>query len=275
LKLILDFLLGLILVPWGRSIADILGSNDDISIVTNQTVHSNLTAFEYETVNAYTGSRFIIALLLSVLGTLLLDFTADNCQTPSRAYLLDMCTSEEHGRGLSTFTIMAGLGGCLGYGIGAINWDNTIFANLIGDNIKTVFTLVTVIFIFSMLMTITSFREIPLKLLESDEMLRPVTSVVVKKEKERLKALDGNKQTEASISTIVIEKNEIKNYASTVNDNHNHNHNHNIHNSNNNNNNSSSSDDEDDDHEESNISFVCVDICDFRMQLCMIYCDFR
>lgn len=51
-----------------------------------------------------------------------------------------------------------------------------------------VFALVTVIFIISMLSTISSFREIPLKLLESDEMLRPVTQVAVKKEKERLKA---------------------------------------------------------------------------------------
>ena len=27
--------------------------------------------------------------------------------------------------GLSTFTIMAGLGGSLGYAMGGINWDNT------------------------------------------------------------------------------------------------------------------------------------------------------
>jgi hypothetical protein len=32
---------------------------------------------------------------------------------------------EDHARGLSTFTIMAGLGGFLGYALGAINWDAT------------------------------------------------------------------------------------------------------------------------------------------------------
>jgi solute carrier family 45 protein 1/2/4 len=32
---------------------------------------------------------------------------------------------EDHARGLSTFTIMAGLGGFLGYGLGGINWDVT------------------------------------------------------------------------------------------------------------------------------------------------------
>ena len=67
----------------------------------------------------------------------MLDFSADNCQTPSRAYLLDVCLSEEHGKALSTFTIMAGIGGCLGYALGAVDWNGTIFANLIGDNIKT------------------------------------------------------------------------------------------------------------------------------------------
>lgn len=33
--------------------------------------------------------------------------------------------SEDHTRGLSTFTIMAGMGGGFGYAMGAINWDVT------------------------------------------------------------------------------------------------------------------------------------------------------
>lgn len=32
---------------------------------------------------------------------------------------------EDHARGLSTFTIMAGLGGFMGYALGGINWDVT------------------------------------------------------------------------------------------------------------------------------------------------------
>jgi solute carrier family 45 protein 1/2/4 len=51
--------------------------------------------------------------------------------------LLDVCLPEEHGKALSTYTIMAGIGGCCGYAFGAIDWNKTIFANLIGDNIKT------------------------------------------------------------------------------------------------------------------------------------------
>ena len=108
-----------------------------ITIITNNTVNSNLTNVQYQTNEPLSGSSFYWALFFSVLGTLMLDFSADNCQTPSRAYLLDVCLSEEHGKALSTFTIMAGIGGCLGYALGAVDWNGTIFANLIGDNIKT------------------------------------------------------------------------------------------------------------------------------------------
>merc|ERR1719507_1568597 len=61
-------------------------------------------------------------IFFTVLGTVLLDFDADACQSPSRAYLLDVTIAEDHAIGLSTFTIMAGLGGSLGYAMGAIDW---------------------------------------------------------------------------------------------------------------------------------------------------------
>ena len=39
---------------------------------------------------------------------------------------------EDHGVGLSTFTIMAGLGGSSGYAMGAIDWDQ----NFVGESNK-------------------------------------------------------------------------------------------------------------------------------------------
>lgn len=33
--------------------------------------------------------------------------------------------TEDHAKGLSTFTVMAGLGGFMGYALGGINWDDT------------------------------------------------------------------------------------------------------------------------------------------------------
>jgi solute carrier family 45, member 1/2/4 len=200
----IGLVLGLILAPWGRDIGRFLGDDGSAINFANLT-NDDPQSLEYKTVNLESGTHsFYWAILFTVLGTLLLDFNADNCQTPSRAYLLDMCVPEEQAHALSTFTLMSGIGGCFGYALGAINWDKTIFANFIGDNIKTVFTLVTIIFIVAMLCTITSFREIPLKLLESDEMLRPVTHVAVKQEKDRLKAIENG--TRSPIASVSYEK---------------------------------------------------------------------
>lgn len=87
-------------------------------------------------------------IFFTILGTVMLDFDADACQSPARAYLLDICvpgncvrksivqdesnnnmkfTTEDHAKGLSTFTIMAGLGGCIGYLLGGIDWDSLKF----------------------------------------------------------------------------------------------------------------------------------------------------
>ncbi|CAB0036072.1 unnamed protein product [Trichogramma brassicae] len=108
-------------------------------------------------------------IFFTILGTVLLDFDADACQSPARAYLLDVTIPEDHARGLSTFTIMAGLGGFMGYGLGGINWDATRIGVALGGHLHAVFTLITFIFIFCVASTLTSFKEIPLIFLESEE----------------------------------------------------------------------------------------------------------
>lgn len=101
--------------------------------------------------------------------------------------------TEDHAKGLSTFTIMAGLGGFMGYSLGGINWDTTaigichmnithtfekkkIFPLLLhnwcvgaalGGHVRAVFTIVTFIFIFCVFATVTSFEEVPLWILDS------------------------------------------------------------------------------------------------------------
>lgn len=47
---------------------------------------------------------------------------------------------------------------------------------------QTVFGLVTIIFIVCYLITVTTFREIPLELIERDELLRPLSDAAIKKE---------------------------------------------------------------------------------------------
>ncbi|KAK3849007.1 hypothetical protein Pcinc_044220 [Petrolisthes cinctipes] len=82
-------------------------------------------------------------------------------------YLLDITVPEDHAVGLSTFTVMAGLGGGFGYVMGAINWDKNFIGTLLGGNVRAVFTIVTFIFIGCVFSTLYSFREIPLDILQS------------------------------------------------------------------------------------------------------------
>lgn len=151
----------------------------DFYSLPNETTSFNQTKFlphrttaidsdeEFSEMLTTTSSSHTWGIFFTILGTVLLDFDADACQSPSRAYLLDVTIPEDHARGLSTFTIMAGLGGAVGYSLGGINWDATRIGVALGGHVRAVFTLITFIFVFCVAATITSFREIPLALLES------------------------------------------------------------------------------------------------------------
>ena len=98
-------------------------------------------------------------IILTVFGVFLLDLDCDACQSPSRAYLLDVTHPSQHSQGLATFTSMAGLGGCLGYLLGGIPWEKTVLANILGDHTRIVFTLVWIIFIVCLTLTLTAAKE--------------------------------------------------------------------------------------------------------------------
>lgn len=117
-----------------------------------------------------------------IVGVLSTEFNADNSQLPARAYMLDICLPQDHAKALSMFSLMAGVGGILGYTFGAINWESTIFSSMLGDNIQILFCLVTLVYIATVIVTVTSFREIPLKLIEGDSMLQPITQATIKNE---------------------------------------------------------------------------------------------
>merc|ERR1719427_2071305 len=124
---------------------------------------SNYTTSSYPTPPPDLHTYHPWGIFFTIIGTVLLDFDADACQSPSRAYLLDVTLPEDHAIGLSTFTIMAGLGGSLGYVMGALDWG--WLAVLFGGHVRLVFTLVLFIFIFCVLTTLPSFKEIPLYIL--------------------------------------------------------------------------------------------------------------
>ena len=99
------------------------------------------------------------ATIITVLGVVLLDLDCDACQSPSRAYLLDVTNPSQHSLGLTTFTSMAGLGGCLGYFLGGIPWENTFLTKILGDHVHVLFTLVWIIYLICLILTVTAAKE--------------------------------------------------------------------------------------------------------------------
>uniref|UniRef100_A0A182J4A8 Sucrose transporter n=1 Tax=Anopheles atroparvus TaxID=41427 RepID=A0A182J4A8_ANOAO len=181
--------LGCLLLPFGETIGHWLGDigETDAAGVINNTVTSN-GGSEWLQASATTNSgvaHYRYAIVFTILGTIMLDFCADTSQAPSMAYLLDVSLPEDHGQACSTYSLLSGVGGCIGYLIGAINWDGTMLGELLGGNINTVFILVTVIFVLCLTVTLCSFREIPLALMERDELLQPLTERIIAKERQR------------------------------------------------------------------------------------------
>ncbi|KAL6424007.1 hypothetical protein ACFW04_009728 [Cataglyphis niger] len=171
LLLALGVFIGLILVPNGEHIGYMFG---DMPSRTNETIplgHRTTAKLAEKEASEFIerASSHSWGILFTILGTVLLDFDADACQSPARAYLLDVTIPEDHARGLSTFTIMAGLGGFMGYGLGGINWDATSLGVMLGGHVQVTFTLITIIFVVCVICTITSFKEIPLEILEKDQ----------------------------------------------------------------------------------------------------------
>lgn len=193
----LGLLIGLLLIPHGKDLGILLGDTPIEAVKHSHQVYHNFENSESGTINVTSellkynepmeishhrhrggtneNEVKVWAVIITIIGVILLDFDADICQTPARAFLVDVSVPEDHSRCLSTFSIMAGVGGSLGYTFCGINWEETAIGRMLGGNIATVFTIVSVIFVLSVILTTTSFREIPLDLMEMDEMLRPVT----------------------------------------------------------------------------------------------------
>jgi solute carrier family 45 protein 1/2/4 len=147
-------------------------------------------------IHKYTGVNPLV-ILITILGVILLDFNCDACQSPARAYLIDVCHTDDHALGLSTFTIMAGAGGCIGYILGGIPWaefsiSSTIYnynssntsdgvspqhglyqADLAYQHKQILFSCVAVVYVICAIVCITSFKEIPLDILKQKEDKKP------------------------------------------------------------------------------------------------------
>ncbi|XP_063701955.1 proton-associated sugar transporter A-like isoform X2 [Culicoides brevitarsis] len=219
LLLSIGIILGLLLVPYGKPLGILLGDygdeKEDYMNTTRSLDNFNVEEKIFPEGSVYDSYKW--AVMFTVIGTILLDFDCDNCLTPARAYLLDVSLPENHAKALSTSTMMAGAGGCFGYLLGGVNWEATFIGVFFGGNIKTVFALVTIIFLVGMTITVTSFREIPLPLMEKDELLRPITQVAITKAKDKvLRDAKQGKSTEVVLSVSDLNGKKSENHEAGI-----------------------------------------------------------
>ncbi|XP_077994123.1 membrane-associated transporter protein-like [Glandiceps talaboti] len=142
---------------------------------TDPTDEDDYSYWDYIVSHHHLARYHLRGIIITVIGVVLLDFSADACQAPCRAYLLDVSVPEDHVKGLAMFTLMAGFGGCLGYIMGGIDWTNTSIGRALGTQVRVVFTFVLLIFSVAVTVTVTSTKEIPLCELEERETRKVTT----------------------------------------------------------------------------------------------------
>ncbi|CAF1016480.1 unnamed protein product, partial [Brachionus calyciflorus] len=110
-----------------------------------------------------------IAIFLVGLGVTFLDFSADSSDSPLRALLLDVCNTEDQDTGLNIHAFLGGTGGAVGYILAGIDWTET-FLNFLGDEMQILFFFAAIIFLTTLLVTLTSVKETPFVLNEIENL---------------------------------------------------------------------------------------------------------
>ncbi|XP_077384109.1 solute carrier family 45 member 4-like isoform X2 [Festucalex cinctus] len=100
-----------------------------------------------------------MGIILTVLGVVVLDFCADACDGPIRAYLLDVADTEEQDMALNIHAFSAGLGGALGYMLGGLDWTGTALGQAFKSQQQVLFLFAAIIFIISVILHMFSIPE--------------------------------------------------------------------------------------------------------------------
>lgn len=120
-----------------------------------------------------------IGIILTVLGVVILDFSADASEGPIRAYLLDVVDSEEQDMALNIHAFFAGLGGAIGYVLGGLDWKQTILGDWFRTQNQVLFFFASIIFTVSVVLHLFSIEEEQLILQQdrnTEEAALPSTS---------------------------------------------------------------------------------------------------
>ncbi|XP_054564678.1 solute carrier family 45 member 4 isoform X2 [Eptesicus fuscus] len=100
-----------------------------------------------------------IGIVLTVLGVVVLDFSADATEGPIRAYLLDVVDSEEQDMALNIHAFSAGLGGAIGYVLGGLDWTQTFLGSWFRTQNQVLFFFAAVVFTASVALHLCSIEE--------------------------------------------------------------------------------------------------------------------
>ncbi|KAM5313544.1 solute carrier family 45 member 4 isoform 1-T3 [Glossophaga mutica] len=104
-------------------------------------------------------NRQPIGIVLTVVGVVVLDFSADATEGPIRAYLLDVVDSEEQDMALNIHAFSAGLGGAVGYVLGGLDWTQTFLGAWFRTQNQVLFFFAAIIFSVSVALHLFSIEE--------------------------------------------------------------------------------------------------------------------
>ncbi|XP_071507244.1 membrane-associated transporter protein-like [Diadema antillarum] len=104
----------------------------------------------------------LIGIIITLIGVVILDISADSSDGPSRSYLLDVCGLEDVNTGLNLRAILGGIGGGLGYITNGIDWTSTVLVKAFGSQLRVVFFFNVVIYTICLILNLTSIPETPL-----------------------------------------------------------------------------------------------------------------
>ncbi|XP_067568882.1 solute carrier family 45 member 4 isoform X3 [Pseudorca crassidens] len=104
-------------------------------------------------------TRQPIGIVLTVLGVVVLDFSADATEGPIRAYLLDVADSEEQDMALNIHAFSAGLGGAIGYVLGGLDWTQTFLGSWFRTQNEVLFFFAAIVFSVSVALHLFSIDE--------------------------------------------------------------------------------------------------------------------
>ncbi|XP_059971578.1 solute carrier family 45 member 4 isoform X2 [Mesoplodon densirostris] len=104
-------------------------------------------------------NRQPIGIVLTVLGVVVLDFSADATEGPIRAYLLDVVDSDEQDMALNIHAFSAGLGGAVGYVLGGLDWTQTFLGAWFRTQNEVLFFFAAIVFSVSVALHLFSIDE--------------------------------------------------------------------------------------------------------------------